>query len=97
MMIDCHITNITFGEAARADYAVNKVSDLSAQIRKPYFDMNKFKMRDDATNAYSDGVYGKNGIKTVRFMEGTFQLHFSDKLKSTSHHVIFTAYTQKYQ
>lgn len=89
IMVDAYLTNITFGVAARADYMVNKIFDLSAQIRKPYFDMNENSMRDDAVNTNSEGVYGKNGIKPMSFMEGTFQLHFIDKIKSTNHRIVF--------
>jgi hypothetical protein len=89
IMADCYLTNITFGVAARADYMVNKVFDLSAQIRKPYFDLNEVALRDDAENTSSNGVYGKNGIKPMSFMEGTFQLHFLDKIKATNHRIVF--------
>jgi hypothetical protein len=89
IMMDCYLTNITLGVAARADYMVNKVFDISGQIRKPYFDFNEVGLRDDAESTTSNGVYGKNGIKPMSFMEGTLQLHFLDKIKETNHRIVF--------
>lgn len=85
LMMDCYFTNITAGVAVRADYMLGKVLDVSAQYRKPYFDMNKMMIDQDAATSY----VGKNGINPMSYLEATAQLHFIDKIKPTNHRVVF--------
>lgn len=84
LMMDCYFTNLSAGVAVRADYMLGKVLDVSAQYRKPYFDMNYNSLKDETV-----GFYGKNGIKQMSYMEATAQLHFLDKIKPTNHRVVF--------
>lgn len=87
MMVDCYLTNITAGVAGRADYMVGKIFDISAQIRRPYWDMNEFFLSDNKSDG-DDGYFSKN-IKPTSYLEGTFQLHILDRVKPTNHRIVF--------
>lgn len=96
LFADVYFTDLAMGFAARADWMMNRVLDVSMEWRRPYFDMNwmdvqEFKLPSEAGQGMTNKPYmPKNGFSQYTYLEPTVRLHFRDKIKESTHRLVLS-------